>query len=149
MTMNHALDGELSGGVHVMAVRIYYEDTDFAGIVYHANYLRYMERGRTNFLRFAGADQSALSQSGGGEHGAFFVLRSMTLEFLKSARMDDVIEIRTMVEEVRGASLAMRQYVMRGEETLVEADVLVAFVMAGRAVAIPKRLREAIKRHAR
>src|SRR5512142_1380149 len=80
-----ALDGVIRDGRHVMAVRVYYEDTDFSGIVYHANYLRFMERGRTNFLRLLGADQRGLFEEAAQEAPGFaFVVRSMTLEFLKA-----------------------------------------------------------------
>src|SRR5438067_12963825 len=105
---NAALDGEMRGGRHVMAVRVYYEDTDFSGAVYHASYLRFMERGRTNYLRLLGADQRALLQETEKEAPGFaFVVRSMQIEFLKSARMDDLLEVVTRTEEVRGASISL------------------------------------------
>src|ERR1700758_1834687 len=117
-----ALDGEIRAGRHVLTVRVYYEDTDFSGIVYHANYLRYMERGRTNYLRLIGADHRALFEATEKEAPGFaFVVRSMTLEFLKPARMDDVLDIITEPEEVKGASTMLLQRVMRGGELLVEA----------------------------
>ena len=95
-----ALDGEIRDGRHVMPVRVYYEDTDFSGIVYHANYLRFMERGRTNYLRLLGADQRALFEEAEQEAPGFaFVVRSMQIEFLKPARMDDVLDV---VTEYRG-----------------------------------------------
>ncbi len=115
----HSLDGEIRDGRHVLTVRVYYEDTDFTGIVYHANYLRYMERGRTNYLRLIGADHRALFEATEKEAPGFaFVVRSMTLDFLKPARMDDVLEIITEPEEVKGASTTVRQRVMRGDELL-------------------------------
>ena len=145
--MTHiALDGELRDGRHVLAVRVYYEDTDFTGIVYHANYLRYMERGRTNYLRLIGADHRALFEATEKEAPGFaFVVRSMTLDFLKPARMDDVLEVVTEPEEVKGASITLRQRVVRGDELLVEASVRVAFISGGRARPIPKPLRVAMK----
>jgi acyl-CoA thioester hydrolase len=140
------LDGEIRGGRHVLIVRVYYEDTDFTGIVYHANYLRYMERGRTNYLRLIGADHRALFEAAEKEAPGFaFVVRSMILDFLRPARMDDVLEIVTEPEEVKGASITLRQRVMRGEELLVEAHVRVAFVSGGRARPIPKSLRTAMR----
>src|SRR5215468_8581548 len=99
-----------------MAVRVYYEDTDFSGIVYHANYLRLL-----------GADQHALFAEAEAEAPGFaFVVRSMTLEFLKPARMDDVLTVTTVPDEVKGASVTLRQQVTRGDELLVEAQVRVA-----------------------
>jgi acyl-CoA thioester hydrolase len=133
------LDGELRDGRHRMAVRVYYEDTDFSGVVYHASYLRFMERGRTNYLRFLGADHAALFAE-----GLAFVVRTMRIEFLKPARMDDMLTIVTAPEEVRGASILLRQEVLRGEETLLEAQVRVACVSGGRARPIPKALRLAM-----
>jgi acyl-CoA thioester hydrolase len=141
-----SLDGEIRAGRHFFAVRVYYEDTDFTGIVYHANYLRYMERGRTNYLRLIGADHRALFEAAAREAPGFaFVVRSMKLDFLRPARMDDVLEIITEPEEVKGASMTLRQLVRRGEELLLEAHVRVAFVSGGRACPIPKPLRLAMK----
>jgi acyl-CoA thioester hydrolase len=141
-----SLDGEIRGGRHVFAVRVYYEDTDFTGIVYHANYLRYMERGRTNYLRLIGADHRALFEAAQREAPGFaFVVRSMSLDFLRPARMDDVLEVVTEPEEVLGASVTLRQRVLRGTELLVEARVRVAFVSGGRARPIPKPLRTAMQ----
>ena len=88
------LDGEIVNGVHVMPVRVYYEDTDFSGVVYHASYLRFMERGRTNYLRLLGTDQRALFDEARKEAPGFaFVVRSMAIEFLAPARMSDLLEI--------------------------------------------------------
>jgi acyl-CoA thioester hydrolase len=141
-----SLDGDIRDGRHVLIVRVYYEDTDFTGIVYHANYLRYMERGRTNYLRLIGADHRALFEAAEKEAPGFaFVVRSMTLDFLRPARMDDVLEVITEPQEVLGASVTLRQRVMRGEELLVGASVRVAFISAGRARPIPKPLRTAMK----
>jgi acyl-CoA thioester hydrolase len=143
---NVRLDGEIRDGRHVLTVRVYYEDTDFTGIVYHANYLRYMERGRTNYLRLIGADHRALFEATEREAPGFaFVVRSMNIEFLKPARMDDVLDIITEPEEVKGASTTVRQRVMRGDELLVEAHVRVAFISGGQARPIPKPLRIAMR----
>jgi acyl-CoA thioester hydrolase len=140
------LDGEILDGRHAMAVRVYYEDTDFTGIVYHASYLRFMERGRTNYLRLIGADHRALFEETEREAPGFaFVVRSMTIEFLKPARMDDVLDVVTSPEEVKGASMTLLQRVERGGELLVEAHVRVAFISRGKAQRIPKPLREAMK----
>jgi acyl-CoA thioester hydrolase len=142
----NALDGELRDGRHVMSVRVYYEDTDFSGIVYHANYLRFMERGRTNYLRLLGADQVALFEEAQREAPGFaFVVRSMKIEFLAPARMDDILQVATAPQEVKGASITLHQRVTRGDDLLIEARVRVAFVSRGRARPIPKALRAAMK----
>ena len=143
------LDGEVRERRHEMAVRVYYEDTDFTGIVYHASYLRFMERGRTNYLRLIGADQRALFEATEREAPGFaFVVRSMAIEFLKPGRMDDVLVVTTEPEEVKGASMRLRQKVTRQGDVLVEAQVRVAFVSGGRARPIPKPLRAAMQARA-
>jgi len=140
------LDGEIRDGRHFLIVRVYYEDTDFSGIVYHANYLRYMERGRTNYLRLLGVDHRGLFEAAEQEAPGFaFVVRSMNIDFLKPARMDDVLEIVTEPQETKGASVVVRQRILRGDELLVEARVRVAFISGGRARPIPKPLRIAMK----
>src|SRR6476619_761719 len=128
------LDGEIYSGRHIMSIRVYYEDTDFSGIVYHANYLRLLGAGHRTL--FEEAQQEA--------PGFAFVVRSMQIEFLKPARMDDVLEVTTAPEEVKGASITLHQRIARGENLLVEAHVRVAFVCGGRARPIPKALRVAM-----
>ncbi len=141
-----SLDGEIRDGRHHQRLRVYYEDTDFTGIVYHANYLRYMERGRTNYLRLIGADHRALFEATETEAPGFaFVVRAMNIDFLKPARMDDILDIVTSPEEVKGASVLLRQRVLRGDALLIDAGVRVAFVSGGRARPIPKPLRIAMK----
>jgi acyl-CoA thioester hydrolase len=141
-----ALDGEIRNGRHVMTVRVYYEDTDFSGSVYHASYLRFMERGRTNYLRLLGADQRALFEETERKAPGFaFVVRAMQIEFLKPARMDDVLMVVTTPHEVRGASITLHQQVMCDTDVLVDAHVKVAFVSGGRARPIPKALRAAMQ----
>jgi acyl-CoA thioester hydrolase len=140
------IDGEIQNGRHAMAVRVYYEDTDFTGIVYHASYLRFMERGRTNYLRLIGADHRSLFEETEREAPGFaFVVRSMTIDFLKPARMDDVLDVVTTPEQVKGASMMLLQQCRRGDELLVEAHVRVAFISAGKAQRIPMALRVAMK----
>jgi acyl-CoA thioester hydrolase len=144
--MTTYLDGEIRDGRPHQAVRVYYEDTDFSGIVYHASYLRFMERGRTNYLRLVGADHRALFEQAEKEAPGFaFVVRHMSIDFNKPAYMDDILDIVTTPEEVKGASVTLNQKVMRGEDLLVEAHVQVAFVSGGRAKPIAKPLRIAMK----
>jgi acyl-CoA thioester hydrolase len=140
------LDGEIRDGRHHMQVRVYYEDTDFSGIVYHANYLRFMERGRTNHLRLMGAEQHALFAEEEKERPGFaFVVRSMEIDFLKPARMDDVLDVVTWPVAVKGASIILAQEVRRGTDALVKARVRVAYISEGRAQPIPKSLRALLK----
>jgi acyl-CoA thioester hydrolase len=144
--MTNPLDGVINDGAHRQQVRVYYEDTDFSGVVYHASYLRFMERGRTNYLRLIGADHRALFEQTEKEAPGFaFVVRHMGIDFKKPAHMDDVLDIVTTPEEVKGASVMLHQQVKRGEDLIVEARVQVAFVSGGRARPIPKPLRIAMK----
>jgi acyl-CoA thioester hydrolase len=140
------IDGEIRDGRHHMQVRVYYEDTDSIGIVYHANYLRFMERGRTNHLRLMGADQHALFADARAETPGFaFVVRSMSIDFFKPARMDDVLEIVTWPVAVKGASITLAQEVRKRADVLVKAEVRVAFINDGKAQPIPKALRTLMK----
>lgn len=137
------LAGRLAGGRHVLPVRVYFEDTDFSGVVYHASYLRFMERGRTDFLRLAGIGHRALDrgEADGGERLAFAV-RRMTLEFLKPARIDDLLEVETRVAEMTGARIVLQQAVRLGDARLVTADVTVALVDGrGRVQRLPAEMR--------
>ncbi|MGL4325061.1 MAG: tol-pal system-associated acyl-CoA thioesterase [Beijerinckiaceae bacterium] len=120
-------------------IRIYYEDTDFSGVVYHASYLRFMERGRTEFLRAQGQDQGAMHED---LNGLAFAVRRMTIDFIKPARMDDIITVITHPADIKGASMTLDQSVMRGSDILVTAHVQVACVRNGRATRIPDRLRK-------
>lgn len=135
------LGGQFANAAHLLPVRVYYEDTDFSGVVYHASYLRFMERGRTEFLRQIGVDHRAMFEGG---QALAFVVRAMMIEFFKPARMDDVLTIETSVTGVGGASVGMRQRVRRGDETLVTADLKVAIVAAGKPQRIPPTLRAAL-----
>ena len=137
------LGGRLTDGTHRLSLRVYYEDTDFSGFVYHASYLRFMERGRTELLRTLAGDQSDMHREASG---LIFVVRRMNLDFLKPALMDDVLDVWTWSSELRGASMHLRQEVSRASETLMTADVVVACVREGRAIRLPEGLRHALTR---
>lgn len=137
----HALAGVITSGVHRLRLRVYYEDTDFSGIVYHANYLRYCERGRSDCLRLLGIDQSRLHRE---EGGLAFAVRRMEIDFRRPALMDDVLDIETRIIETGGASLTMDQAVKRDGALLVGAQVAVACIRNGRPARIPVALREAL-----
>ncbi len=125
---------------HSHSVRVYYEDTDFSGAVYHASYLRFLERGRTELLRSLGILQGAIHA---GEMGPIFgfVVRAMRIEFLRPARMDDLITIETSVLSVSGASAELKQVIVRDAEVLVVASVRVAAVANGRPFRLPADMR--------
>lgn len=129
--------GVLSDTVHSLPIRVYYEDTDFSGVVYHASYLRFLERGRTEFLRALGVDQRALHAA----DGIGFAVRRLTIDYLRPARMDDVLTVDTTAGVVRGASMTLSQAIRRDAELLITAEVLVACVAAGRPARLPVALK--------
>ncbi len=136
------LAGRLAKGGHVLPVRVYYEDTDFSGLVYHASYLRWCERGRSDFVRLLGLEQSALFERTDNEDKRFFVVRHMELDYLRPAMMDDVLEIVTKVDQVGAASVLLSQEVVRGDLVLFRAMVTIVLITAaGR----PARLSDAMK----
>lgn len=134
-----AIAGRLTGAGHELVQRVYFEDTDFSGRVYHARYLHFMERGRSDFLRLLGVHHRALAAE-----GLAFAVRHMEIDFVKPAAIDDVLTIRTVAVETRGARIILAQDVLRGEEHLTAARVTVALIGAnGRAARLPAAVREA------
>jgi acyl-CoA thioester hydrolase len=130
---------------HVLPVRVYFEDTDFSGLVYHASYVRWCERGRSDFLRLLGNDHRALFDGAGGREPAAFVVRRMSLEFLKPARIDEVLEVETRVKELTAATLVLDQAVSRGADRLFEALVTVVLVsQSGRVLRLSNALRKVL-----
>ncbi|CAG0929218.1 MAG: Acyl-CoA thioesterase YbgC [Rhodocyclaceae bacterium] len=111
-----------ASGTFSFPVRVYYEDTDTAGVVYYANYLRYLERGRTEWLRALGVEQLGLAL----EAGLVFAVRSLNIEYLKPARLDDALAVLTELTLPGRAQLTLKQWIERGGETLVEATVRIA-----------------------
>jgi acyl-CoA thioester hydrolase len=134
------LDAPPMTSPHAFPVRVYYEDTDFSGVVYHASYLRFMERGRTEMLRSHGIDQGAVL-AGEVKERFGFAVRAMTIDFLKPARMDDLLTIETDVVEIGGASMELAQRVKRGDELLISATVRIACVVDGKPCRIPAPIR--------
>lgn len=128
---------------HVLPIRVYFEDTDFSGLVYHASYVRWCERGRSDFLRLLGGDHRKLIDGTGGAEPAAFVVRRMTFDFLKPARIDELLEIVTRVKALGAASLTLLQSVQRQGVTLVEAEVTVVLIsVSGKPLRISGALRE-------
>lgn len=123
---------------HRISVRVYYEDTDFSGVVYHASYLRFMERGRTELIRALGIEQRELFD---GDAALGFAVRRMLIDFVRPAVMDDLLTVETRPTLARGATMELDQRVLRGEEVLVTAQVKVACVGGGKARRIPDVLR--------
>jgi acyl-CoA thioester hydrolase len=122
-------------------VRVYYEDTDFSGRVYHASYLRFLERGRTEWLRRRGFAHLDFAESS----GVVFAVRSLQVEYLAPAMMDDLLVVETSATAVRGASITFQQQVVRGDKALVTASVLAASIRNGRPARIPADLRRRLQ----
>jgi acyl-CoA thioester hydrolase len=140
------LAGRLLGGDgdtrHVLPVRVYFEDTDAGGVAYHGSYVRWCERGRTDFLRLRGTDARRLIDGSASLEPAAFVVRRMTFDFARPARMDDVLEVTTTVKELGGASATLIQLVTRAGIKLCEAEVVVVLVsVSGK----PLRLSDAVR----
>jgi len=134
--------GRFEGREHRLPVRVYYEDTDFTGLVYHANYVRYFERGRSDCLRLMGVGHAELLD---GDQPMAFVVSKMALTFLKPARIDDQLVVRTLYEAVKGPRLMIAQSITRGEDLLCRAEVEVVCIhMDGRPRRPTKRLVEKV-----
>jgi acyl-CoA thioester hydrolase len=130
--------GLLAQGEHLFQLRVYYEDTDAAGIVYYANYLKFAERARTELLRLLGIQQRALAT----DHRLGFVARRCVVDYLRPAFLDDALLVRSRVQEMRGATLALAQAVWRGQEELARLALVIACVGShGRPVRLPPALR--------
>lgn len=122
--IDEAYEGAWVGGTHHFALRVYFEDTDVSGIVYYANYLKFMERARSDMLRTAGIDQRALLDAGEG----YYVVAEARIAYRRPARLEDSLVILSEVREVRAASCLIHQRVMRGRELLAEANITAAFL---------------------
>jgi acyl-CoA thioester hydrolase len=120
-----SLAGWLTEQGHAFCARIYYADTDFSGFVYHARYLEFLERGRSDYLRLAGIHHTAMAA---GEQPLVWVVRKMEINFLSPARMDDIVTVETVTEEIGGARIIMAQTMSRGDTRLISAKVEAAIV---------------------
>lgn len=136
------------GPCHVLPVRVYFEDTDAGGVVYHASYIRYAERGRTDFLRLLGTDARRMIDGLESGEPAAFVVRRMTCDFLRPGRMDDLLHIETRVKDIGGASVTLLQSVTRGDQRLFDAEVTVVLVsVSGKPLRLSDKVRDAFEAH--
>jgi acyl-CoA thioester hydrolase len=122
--VNHPYEGAFVQGTHHFALRVYFEDTDVAGVVYYANYLKFMERARSDMLRCAGVDQRGAIESGEG----VYVVAEANIKYRSPAKLDDNLLVLSEVREVRAASCVIQQRVMRGNDVLAEAMITAAFI---------------------
>lgn len=140
---DHATMGRFDGKSHILPVRVYYEDTDVSGIVYHANYLRYMERGRSEFLRLAGIHHMVMLAN---EEPIAWTIRRMEIDYAKAARLDDNLEVHTRYRTMSGARLSGEQWVRRDGVDLVHATVEAAIItMTGKPRRIPEDVRKKLE----
>ncbi|HEV2652334.1 MAG TPA: YbgC/FadM family acyl-CoA thioesterase [Rhizomicrobium sp.] len=132
--------GRFEGKVHILPIRIYYEDTDLSGVVYHANYLRYMERGRTEFFRLCGVTKMAMLDDA---EPTAWTLRSASLEFFRPARLDDQLEVRTTCPLLTGARMQADQKIYSGDTLLVHGRVEACIMtLGGKPRRIPQPVRD-------
>ncbi len=142
------LAGRIKGGRHILPVRVYFEDTDFSGLVYHTSYLRWCERGRSDFLRLLGVHHSDLIAPESGEPAAF-VVRRLEIDYLRPARIDDVLEVTTECAEISGAYLLLLQHIGRQDVALCKLVVKVVLVgQSGKPMRLPGAVRDAFARRA-
>ena len=138
MTQAH---GHIIAGTHLFPIRVYFEDTDAAGIVYYARYLHFLERARTEMMRCLGTPHAQMT----ADHGVLFAVRRCEIDYLAPAKLDDLLEVRTRIAEIRGASLIVEQRVQRGR-TLVQGLVrLACMTSAGQAARIPPMIGNSLR----
>ncbi len=137
-----------TGQRHVLPVRVYFEDTDAGGVVYHASYIRFAERGRTDFLRSLGTDARRLIDGSESREPAAFVVRRMNCDFFRPGRMDDLLEVETRVKELGGASVTLVQSILRDGVRIFEAEVTVVLVsVSGKPLRLSEAVRGAFEAH--
>lgn len=134
------LGGRFVGSVHIFAVRVYFEDTDFSGVVYHTSYLRWCERGRSDFMRLSGITHTELASSTTSEPSAFAV-RRITADFVKPARIDDILEVHTEIAEITKASVLIYQKIVLQNKVIFNLTAQCVLISAsGRVSRLPKSL---------
>ncbi len=142
MSDPHSLSGRLTETGHELSQRVYFEDTDFSGRIYHARYLHFMERGRSDYLRLVGVHHHELAREA---HA--FAVRHMAIDFLKAGSVDDVLTVRTAPKATTGARIVLQQEVLRDGELLIAAEVTVALIGPdGRPARLPQAIRDALAR---
>ncbi|HYJ52399.1 MAG TPA: YbgC/FadM family acyl-CoA thioesterase [Allosphingosinicella sp.] len=141
-SIDRPYEGAFVGRTHHFALRVYFEDTDLAGVVYYANYLKFMERARSDMLRCAGVDQRGAIEGGVG----VYVVAEANIKYRASAKLDDALRVLSEVREVRAASCVIHQRVMRGDDILADAMITAAFISEGRPKRQPRAWVEAFER---
>jgi acyl-CoA thioester hydrolase len=139
-----------SGQRHILPVRVYFEDTDAGGVVYHASFVRFAERGRTDFLRLLGTDARRLIDGSDSREPAAFVVRRMSFDFARPGRMDDLLEVETRVKELGAASVTLDQTISRDGQRLVSAEIVIVLIsISGKPLRLSDTVRDAFQAHAK
>jgi acyl-CoA thioester hydrolase len=140
-SLSQPISGWLREDGHSLAVRVYFEDTDFSGLVYHTSYLRWCERGRSDYLRLLGIRHNELAQGAFSGEPCAFAVRRISAEYLKPARIDDVLEVQTAAGEIGKASLRLKQVILRGGAPVFHLDAqCVLLSMSGKLLRLPSGL---------
>ena len=136
------LAGRIDDDIHILPIRVYFEDTDFSSLVYHANYLKWIERGRSDYLRLLGVHHHELIDGAQAKDRAAFVVRRMELDYLKPARIDEILTVKTRCTELGAAWLTLDQSVWRGDVQLFQAEVQVVLISeAGKPLRLSQHMR--------
>ncbi len=136
------IGGRIEAKAHIFPLRVYYEDTDAGGLVYHASYLRFAERGRTEMLRQLGVNHTEMAT----RYGIGFAVRYCAIDFRRAARLDDLLEVRTRLSDLRGASIGVEQAVSRGADLVAELSLRIVCLGArGRPARIPDSVRDTLQ----
>ena len=139
------LAGRIDGKVHRLPVRVYFEDTDFTGVVYHATYLRWCERGRSDYVRLLGIHHDELISPKDGSEPSAFIVRHLEIDYLRPAKIDDVLEVVTECTDLGGATLIISQQIVRGDVVLAKLKVKVVLVsLSGKPMRLGKMIRDAL-----
>ncbi len=153
MTRRHSganwadLTGRLSQSGHVLPIRVYFEDTDFSGFVYHTSYLRWCERGRSDYLRLLGITHNALQDGAFAGEPSVFAVRRLNADFLKAARIDDILEVLTSPAELTKASIVLRQVIERDGQPVFRLEVqCVLLSTGGRLLRLPAPILSRLQR---
>jgi acyl-CoA thioester hydrolase len=140
------LSGRLSGDCHTLPIRVYFEDTDFSGVVYHASYLRWCERGRSDYLRLLGISHQSLAEGAFTSEPSGFAVRRIKADFLKPARIDEILEVRTHATEITKASVTLSQAIKRQDQTIFELEAQCVLIgRSGRLLRLPTALQDILR----
>ena len=142
------LSGRIEDNKHILPIRVYFEDTDFTGVVYHATYLRWCERGRSDFVRLLGIHHNELLNPEDGAEPSVFVVRNLEIDYLRPAKIDEILEVITEVEEIGGATITLKQQVIREKTILAKLKIKIVLInQSGKPQRIGQIMKDAFTSH--